>query len=111
MIDWLSRAIQLNVGGFGRDYRCLIYIWGGNSPAGRMFPNLYIKDRGYMLILRGVGAPMGEWFFEKIDCAMDYRTVFGEDAPKPSFTVISGDSDETKSIAAGSIATLTLSAN
>ena len=28
---------------------------------------------------------------EKIDCAMDYRDAFGEDAPKPSFIAISGD--------------------
>ena len=110
-MDWMSRAIQADVDGFSRDHRCLTYVWGGDAAAGRMFPNPYMKDRGFMVILRGVGAPTGEWFMEKIDCAMDYRDAFGEDAPKPSFIAISGDSDGTKSIAAGSIAALTFRDN
>ena len=110
-MDWMSRAIQADVDGFSRDHRCLTYVWGGDAAAGRMFPNPYMKDRGFMVILRGVGAPTGEWFMEKIDCAMDYRDAFGEDAPKPSFIAISGDSDGTNSIAAGSIAALTFRDN
>ncbi len=108
-MDWVTRAVGPEVEGFDRDHRCLTYIWGGQSAAGRMFPNPHMKDRGVMVILRGAGAPTGEWFTEKIDCAKDYRTAFGEDAPAPSIIAISGDSDGTGSIAAGTIAALTFS--
>jgi hypothetical protein len=110
-LDWMSRVIRPDVDDFTRDHRCLTYVWGGSAAAGLMFPNPYMKERGFMVVLRGVNAPTGEWFMEKIDCAKDYRTAFGEDAPKPSFIAISGDSDETKSIAAGSIAALTFRDN
>lgn len=110
-MDWMKSVVRPDVDDFTRDHRCLTYVWGGKAAAGRMFPNPYLKDRGFMVILRGVGAPTGEWFAEKIDCGMDYRTAFGEDAPKPSFIAISGDSDETMSVAAGSIASLTFSDN
>lgn len=110
-LDWMKSVVRPDVDGFSRDHRCLTYVWGGKAAAGRMFPNPYMKERGFMVVLRGVGAPTGEWFMEKIDCAMDYRAAFGEDPPKPSFIAISGDSDETKSIAAGSIAALAFSDN
>jgi hypothetical protein len=110
-MDWVTRAVSPDVEGFSRDHRCLTYVWGGKAAAGRMFPNPYMKDRGFMVILRGVGAPTGEWFMEKIDCAMDYRSAFGEDPPRPSFIAISGDSDGTGSVAAGTIATPTFSDN
>ena len=110
-MDWVTSAVGPDVEGFGRDHRCLTYIWGGQSAAGRMFPNPHMKDRGVMMILRGVGAPTGEWFSEKIDYARDYHAAFGEDAPKPSVIAISGDSDGTESVADGTIAALTFSDN
>jgi hypothetical protein len=110
-MDWVTSAVGPDVEGFGWDHRCLTYIWGGQSAAGRMFPNPHMKDRGVMVILRGVGAPTGEWFTEKIDSAKDYRAAFGEEAPKPSVIAISGDSDGTESIADGTIAALTFSDN
>lgn len=110
-MNWMSRALRPDVEGLSPNDRCLTYIWGGDTKAGRMFPNPYMKNRGVMVILRGVDAPTGEWFMEKIDCAMDYRKAFGEEPPKPSFIAISGDSDGTKSRAAGSVAALAFTDN
>ena len=110
-MDWVTSAVGPDVEGFGRDHRCLTYIWGGQSAAGRIFPNPHMTDRGVMVILRGVGAPTGKWFTEKIDSAKDYRAAFGEDAPHPSVIAISGDSDGTESTAGGTIAALTFSDN
>lgn len=105
-LDWMTEVVRPSVEGFSRDHRCLTYVWGGKSRAGQMFPNPYMSERGVMIVLRGSGTPTGQWFAEKIDCARDYLAAFGEPAPNPSFLAISGDSDGTQSIAAGSISRL-----
>jgi hypothetical protein len=105
-LDWMGDVVRPGVEGFSRDHRCLTYVWGGNTRAGRMFPNPYMSDRGVMFVLRGSETPTGKWFAEKVDCARDYEAAFGETAPKPTFLAISGDSDGTRSMAAGSIARL-----
>lgn len=104
--DWMAEVVSPSVEGFSRDHRCLTYVWGGTAGSGRMFPNPYMSGRGMMIVLRGAETPTGEWFAEKIDCARDYVAAFGEPAPKPSFLAISGDSDATRSRAAGSIVRL-----
>jgi len=109
-LNWVERVVEPSVEGFSHDHRCLTYVWGGDSASGAMFANPYLTDRGVMIVLRSAGTPNGEWFEEKIDCAKDYRAAFGEDPPRPSFLAISSDSDGTLSRAAGSISSLSFSA-
>ena len=103
LFRWMEQIFHPGIERFLQDHRCLTYVWGGKMYSGATFPDPYLKERGMVIVLRGVETPTGEWFQEKINYAKDYQAAFNKLAPKLSFLAISADSDATQSRAVSSI--------
>jgi len=75
--------------------RVLTYMWGGTAPAGTRLPNPYLREDGWLIILRGPEAPTGVWLEQRIDPAGDYRALFGRTAPRITHIAISADTEDS----------------
>ena len=89
---------------FPHDGKVLTYVWGGTHAPGEKLPNPYLGGRGVMIVLRDGDTPTERWFTEKIDFARDYEMAFGYAPASPGFIAVSGDTDDTRSRSAGTVA-------
>ena len=78
-----------------RQGRALVYVWGGDAPAGSVIPNPNMGGRGQILVRRPAASPTGQWKTEKVDLRADFRRAYGSD-PGPLIGVgVSSDSDNS----------------
>jgi len=75
--------------------RTITYMWGGTLPAGTRLPNPYLRQDGWIIVLRGSETPLGEWRTETIDPMADYRALFGVAAPALTHLVLSADTEDS----------------
>lgn len=72
--------------------RALVYVRGGQHPAGQVLPSPYMGKRGVTIVLRGTGPGAAS---ERVDLAADYRRAFGGAPGKLIGLAVSADSDDT----------------
>lgn len=107
MGDRLKRLLVEQIEGPDAPGRVLIYMWGGTGARGMRFLSPHIGAAGPMEILRPGDATLGAWQEERVDVAADYRRAFGTPPPPTQYVAVAGDSDDTRSASAASVAGLT----
>jgi hypothetical protein len=94
LVEAIVRGVRRAVGGALLSGRVITYVWGGTEARGARFRSPYLPQDAGIVVLRGVEAPLGEWFDESVDVAADFRAAFGAAAPAPRFLVVSSDTDD-----------------
>jgi len=93
--SWRER-LQNKLGGllYGRDVpgRALNYVWSSSEAAGESWDNPFAKAS--KMISMGFG-PLPDWQSVEVDVLRDYRTLFGDEPPRPLGLAIMTDSDNT----------------
>jgi hypothetical protein len=102
----LKRFLVEQVEGPDAPGRVLIYVWGGRDARGDSFASPHMGASGAMRILRPGDAPLGTWQEERVDIAVDYRRAFGAAPPPTQYVAVAGDSDDTGSASAATVAGL-----
>lgn len=88
--------------------RALIYVWGGDGPAGSIVTSPQLGDRGKLVIQRPAGGPNGTWRSEAVDLRADFRRAFGRDPGPLVGIALSSDSDDTGTLTEAAIADLVI---
>jgi hypothetical protein len=107
LADRLKRILIEQIEGPDTPGRVLIYMWGGLGERGTRFLSPHIGAAGPMAILRPGNSPFGEWQEERVDITADYLRAFGKAPPPTQYVAVAGDSDDTGSASAATIAGLT----
>lgn len=102
----MKRLLTEQIEGPDTPDRVLIYIWGGQGARGMRFPSPHIGAAGPMEILRPGDSALGVWQEERVDVEADYRRAFGAPPPPTQYIAVAGDSDDTRSASAATIAGL-----
>ena len=106
MGERLKRFLVEQIEGPDTPGRVLIYMWGGLGARGTRFLSPHIGEAGPMEILRPGDSALGVWQDERVDVAADYRRAFGTEPPPTQYVAVAGDSDDTRSASAATIAGL-----
>jgi hypothetical protein len=86
--------------------RALIYVWGGEEPAGSVLTSPTLGERGVILVQRPADSPTGAWRTESVDLRADFRRVYGRD-PGPLLGIgVSSDSESTGTVTDAELADL-----
>ncbi len=88
--------------------RALIYVWGGDGPAGSIVTSPHLGERGKLLIQRPAGSANGTWRNEGVDLRADFRRAFDRDPGPLVGLAVSSDSDDTGSLTEASIADIVI---
>ncbi len=95
--DYAARVYVIVSGGFAFwRTKALNYVWSGNSPKGRSWPNAFAGDNAMMLALRSREDPIGSWVFEKRNVKSDLSKFFGENIPYIDAIAIMTDTDNSQ---------------
>jgi Protein of unknown function (DUF3047) len=78
--------------------RLIGYVWDPAVPAGTVIPSRKAGTVTFVVVRSGA-EPLGEWVDTRRDVAADYRTIFGETAPRPDAVALSIDTNDTHSTA------------
>jgi hypothetical protein len=106
MGERLKRILVEQIEGPDTPDRVLIYMWGGLGARGSWFLSPHIGEAGPMRILRPGDSALGVWQVEHVDVEADYRRAFGKAPPPTQYVAVAGDSDDTRSASAATIADL-----
>jgi hypothetical protein len=85
--------------------RVLVYVWGGAHTRGDVLSSPYLGARGKTVVLRPSGTGQ---FNETVDLARDFSRAFGGPPGALVGVAVSADSDDTNTMLAGQISSLTL---
>ncbi len=81
----------------------ITYVWGGTAARGQIIANPHLGDSA-LIVLRDGETPLGTWFGEEVDPAVDFARAFGHPpASAPRYFAISADTDDKGGTAIGLI--------
>jgi len=106
MFERLERNLVEATMGKDAPWRVLAYVWGGLGERGDQVSSPHMGDAAMMKILRPGKAPTKMWFNEQVDIVEDYRSTFGSKPPDPVYIAISADTDDTATMAEGTVTDL-----
>lgn len=77
--DYAARVYVVVSGGwaFWRT-RAINYVWAGNSPKGKVWPNAFAGSNAMMIALRSADDQTATWYQEKRNVLRDLEAQFGE---------------------------------
>ena len=77
--DYAARVYVVVSGGwaFWRT-RAINYVWAGNSPKGKVWPNAFAGRNAMMIALRSADDQTATWYREKRNVQRDLEAQFGE---------------------------------
>lgn len=106
--DFAARVYVVFSRGFFSRTRAIEYVWGNVMHKGEMLRSPYSNN--VVMIAVDAGEDLaGQWTFHKRNYFDDYRTAFGEEAPKVGAIAIMSDSDNTHESAVAYYGDITLS--
>jgi Protein of unknown function (DUF3047) len=76
----------------------LNYVWDSKYPVGEVIPNAY-TDRVRAIVVESGASKLGQWVSVRRNVAEDFKTAFGDVAPRIIGVAIATDADNTKSSA------------
>lgn len=89
--------------------RVITYVWGGTEQQGDVIENPHFEKRGYFIVLKPGSFTSQSWITEQVNFRNDYQKIFNEPAPKPTHIALSGDSDNSATVARASVRMLMFS--
>jgi hypothetical protein len=76
----------------------LNYVWDAKYPVGEIIPNAY-TDRVRAIVVESGAGKLGQWVSVRRNVAEDFKSAFGEPAPRIIGIAIATDADNTNSSA------------
>jgi len=105
--DFAARLYVVFPRGIFSRTRAIEYVWGNVLHKGESIRSPYSKN-AVMIAVDGGDELAGHWTVHRRNFADDYRTAFGEEAPKAGAIAIMTDSDNTHESATGYYGDITL---
>jgi len=105
--DFAARLYVVFSRGLFSRTRAIEYVWGNVLRKGESARNPYSKNV-VMIAVDSGDEQAGQWIIHSRNFADDYRTAFGEEAPKAGAIAIMTDSDNTHESSTGYYGDITL---
>jgi len=105
--DFAARLYVVFPRGLFSKTRAIEYVWGNVLHKGESIHSPYSKNAAMIAVDSG-DEQAGHWTVHRRNYADDYRTAFGEEAPKAGAIAIMTDSDNTHESSTGYYGDITL---